>query len=347
LPRDGRATVPAVHPDAIKRHLAVRIVALAKTLFPDGKPEGAEWRGHGPDGATWGVVIRGAKAGYFQNFGSGSGGTSALALIRDAACDGNPSAAYAWACDFLGGAIAPAAAPVPRAPAPAKVPATGLQKFLGAIAFDWDNPAGLYLRARGIDPAKLPRRPGALRFDPRCWHSDHNVNLPAMLAAVIDPTTRRHIALHRTYLGRKSDGAWRKSHAFPAKKVMGRFAGGIIPLTRGASERRFSDAVDGEGCLIGEGIENTLTVAQFFPELRALSCVAVANLPAVALPVAFRSVMLIRDRDGENRAVQAARDRALVRWDAEGRAVTVWEPPEGHKDANDYWQAAVEGRCEA
>jgi Toprim domain-containing protein len=342
--------VAAVHPDEVKRHLAVRIQALAKALFPDGKIQGAEWRGHGPDGATWGVVVRGGKTGFFQNFGSGNGGTSALALIRDAACGGDPQAAYAWALDFLGGEVLATSSPITApasAPKPPKPAATGLAKFLGAAKFDWHNPAGLYLQARGIDPNKIAHRPGALRFDPRCWHADHTVNLPAMLAAVIDPTSRQHIALHRTYLGRNADGTWRKSEAMPAKKVMGSFAGGVIPLTRGASKKRFSDAVDGESILIGEGIENTLTVAQFFPELRALSCVAVANLPAVALPPVFRAVMLIRDRDGENRAVQTARERALVRWDSEGREVSVWEPPEGQKDANDFWRAVLGGRCEA
>ena len=340
----------AVHPDELKRHLAVRIVALAKALLPDGKPEGAEWRGTGPDGAKWGIVIRGAKVGCFQNFGTGAGGTSALALVRDAVCGGDPSAAYRWALDFLDAAVKPIAAPS-RAP-PSKPAAsdntshTGLAKFLRAKEFTWSSPVGLYLRGRGIDPDRLPRQPTALRFDPQCWHSDHNVRLPAMVAAVIDAVSRKHIALHRTYLGRNSDGTWRKSRALPEKKVLGRFAGGIIPLTRGASGKPLREAPDGDGCLIAEGIENVLTGAMWFPELRGLACIASANLPNVALPPAIRSVMLIRDRDGENLPVQDSRDRALIRWEAEGRTVSIWEPPPAYQDANEYWQAVQSGECE-
>ena len=104
---------------------------------------------------------------------------------------------------------------------------------------------------------------------------------------------------------------------------------------------------DEQGVLIAEGIENALTAAQWYPELRALACVAAANLPLVRLPEQVPSVMLVRDRDGENLAIKDARDRALVRWTAEGRAVAIWEPPEQYKDANDFWQAHQAGECAA
>lgn len=339
-------------PDDLKRHLAVRIRALAEIVIPDGRQEGAEWVGPGPDGAKWGIVTKGGKTGYYQNFGAGTGGTSGLALIRDALTEGDPRRAYAWALKFLGDAVLlPASmqhrAPAPEAPEPSgetpDAAPTGLRLFLAGRLFTWDGPAGLYLRGRGILADKIAGKLGVLRFHPACWHSDARASLPAMLAAVIDPISRKHLAVHRTYLRRDPDGTWRKAPVVKAKKVFGSFGGGVIPLTRGASGLPLAKAPDGDAALIAEGIENALTVAQWFPELRAFAAVAIGNLAQITLPPAIASVMLVRDRDGENRAVQESRDRALVRWTSEGRKVSLWEPPEGVKDANDYWRAELDG----
>ncbi len=225
---------------------------------------------------------------------------------------------------------------------------TGLGNFINAQPFAWNGPVGCYLAGRGIEPERFARRPlNALRFEPRCWHHDVGEKLPAMLAAIIDPVTRQHVALHRTYLHDGAGGVWRKSRVVPAKKVLGKFAGGIIPLTRGASGKPIRHAPDGDRCIVAEGIENALTVAQWFPEWRAIAAVAVANLPLITLPPAMADIMLVRDRDGENQAVQEARARAIVRWIDEGRRVEEWIPPDGCKDANEYWQQVKNGEREA
>jgi hypothetical protein len=91
------------------------------------------------------------------------------------------------------------------------------------------------------------------------------------------------MAAHCTYLAIAPDGV-RKLNRRPAKKVWGRYAGGLIPLTRGASNKPLRDAPDDDGCLIAEGIENALAAAWLRPELRAFAGVAVGNLAAIALP---------------------------------------------------------------
>jgi Toprim domain len=337
--------MPPPSPESVKRHLAFRILALARQVAPDGRVAGREWEGHGPDGSKWGIVIAGDKVGKWQNFGSGVAGTSGLSLIRDAFCGGDHIAAWHWALDWLGEAAerAPPATAAPVRPDRTKARnASAIGMFLHARPFDWDGPVGWYLVGRGIDPACFDDRPiGALRFHPNCWNVEAQAYLPAMVAAVIDPLTRIHIATHRTWLtgaGRR----WSKARLETPKKALGPGLGGVIPLTRGASGRSLAAAPAGDCALLGEGIENTLTVAQWHDERRAMAYVSAGNLAALDLPEAIADILLILDRDGENHAVTQVRRDTAAHWIDEGRMVALWEPPAGHKDANAYWLAEME-----
>jgi hypothetical protein len=334
-------------PDAVKQLLILRILDLARQVAPDGRVIGREWTGHGPDGSKWGIVIAGTKIAKWQNFGSGAAGTSGLSLIRDAFCAGDHVAAFRWALNWLGevGDVpnVPAAAPKPPAhkPLPARN-AAALGMFLHATPFDWDGPVGCYLEGRGIDRAAFEHRPlNALRFHGSCWNTERQRHLPALVAAVIDPLTRVQIATHRTWL--EGDGrTWRKAPLETPKKLLGPGLGGIIPLTRGASDKPLRRAPEGDAALLGEGIENTLTVAQWFPERRALAYVSAGNLAALALPETLADLVLVMDRDGENEAVTQLRRDTLLHWSEEGRAVAQWVPPAGFEDANAYWQSELE-----
>lgn len=332
--------MPPPSPDAVKAYLAGRIVELAKQVAPHGKVQGREWEGHGPDGSKWGIVLYGQKIGHWQNFGSGAAGTSGLSLIRDAFCGGDHKAAWRWALRWLGEDpdrpvfSAPAPAPTKRA---AQRNASAIGLYLHAEAFDWDRPAGLYLRGRGVDPAAFDHRPiSALRFHANCWNQEAQRHMPAMVAAIVDPITRRHIATHRTYL--EHDGArWRKARLEAAKKSLGAALGGVIPLTRGWSNQGLGKAPPGDLALLGEGIENVLTVAQWEPDRRALAYISAGNLAALELPETLADLVLIRDRDGENLPVERTRQWTIAHWLEEGRTVAIWQPPPGIKDANDYW----------
>lgn len=328
----------------MKRRLAGRMTDLARKLLPDGRVSGHEWVGHGRDGNKWGVVIYGGKIGTYQNFGAGIGGISGLGLIRDLACEGDYKAAYRWALDFLGEAALQPAPPAPK-PAeskPRKASDNGKGMWLRAEPFDWQGPVGLYLQGRGIEPDKIDGKLRALRFTPACWHTDISEYLPAMLAPVIHAETREHIATHRTYL-ETVGGQWRKARVDKPKKILGAASGGVIPLTHGASRKPIAKAPAGDQCLMAEGIENALTAAQWFPELRALAAVSAGNLPTIRLPAAITMVMLVRDRDGMNAAVMQSRDVALGSWRAEGRECRLWVPPPGTKDANEALTYANRG----
>jgi hypothetical protein len=341
-------------PDAVKTLLILRILELAREVAPDGRVIGREWVGHGPDGSKWGIVIAGVKIGKWQNFGSGAAGNSALSLIRDAFSGGDHVAAFRRALEWIGDTSAPvapaSARPLPASakplpdsakPLPARN-AAALGMYLHATPFDWDSPTGWYLEGRGIDRACFDHRPlNALRFHPSCWNTERQRHMPAMVAAVIDPLTRVQIAVHRTWLeGSGSD--WRKAKLDTPKKLLGPGLGGVIPLTRGTSDKPLGRAPEGDAALLGEGIENTLTVAQWHPERRALAYVSAGNLAAIELPATLADIVLVVDRDGENDAVNDVRRETLAHWEREGRAVAVWIPPAGFKDANAYWQAELE-----
>lgn len=331
-------------PDTLKRELGLRIADLARAVLPDGHLEGAEWIGHGPDGAKWGIVLKGRKAGYFQNFGTGHGGTSALALVRDAVCGGDYRHAYVWALRFLGNdVLVPARMRAPPAQEPPRKGGNGQALYLQAWQFSWENPVGQYLIGRGIEPARVAWPLRALRYHPTCWNSEAGENLPAMVAAIVNPMTGEHVATHRTWLAKDHRLGWIKAPLGQPKKSVGHVKGGVIALTRGHYTRALPRPGPREGCVIAEGIENALVGAMLFPEWRALAAVSVGNLPAIELPGKIRSVTLMKDRDGENVAVMETREAAYARWDLEGRKVEVWEPPEGCHDAADYWRQVQAG----
>jgi hypothetical protein len=121
----------------------------------------------------------------------------------------------------------------------------------------------------------------------------------------------------------------------PAKITFGPIGGGIIPLLRGATGLVINQARK-EELLIGEGIENSLSASLNYPDLRCWAGISVGNLEAVDLPPQFPYVKLIRDRDGNNQGVHAARMGMIARWQGEGRSITFVDPPRGFKDVNDW-----------
>ncbi|MFW5920820.1 MAG: toprim domain-containing protein, partial [Polyangiales bacterium] len=144
---------------------------------------------------------------------------------------------------------------------------------------------------------------------------------------------------HRTWLAPAADGRWTKAPLERPKMVYGSHKGGTIRLWRGASRRPLGEAPPDDTIAVAEGIEDALTVALVCPEWRVLAAVSVGNLVELELPPAVKDVVLVCQRDGENRGVRRARERAVTRWHAEGRAPRLAWPPEGFKDFNDWLKA--------
>jgi hypothetical protein len=334
--------------------LRERLEALVRLILPDGRVEGGEWRGHGPDGGTWSVVLRGAKRGVWASWSDPRHRGDPLELVSWGLHGGDRRAAYRWALGWLGlEGGADRSRPTPQIP-PSQIPPSrdrererrdaerrrhcARVRWHGAKPDIVDGPVDAYLLGRSIDLRCLDEPLPALRFARAVWHRVLCREVPAMVAAVVDPATGRHLATHTTYLCQVG-GGWFKLDIKPAKTTLAPFGGGVIALTRGPSRRPLREVPEGDRALVAEGIEDALTMALTHPEYRTLAAVSVGNLPMVALPPGIREVMLVEQRDGENDGVARARRSAVERWREEGRRVSVWNPPEGFKDANDYWRA--------
>ena len=212
--------------------------------------------------------------------------------------------------------------------------------YLGAQPLSGKDPASLYLMQRGIDVLKLKDGPPhSLRFDPRCWANPEGVAMPAMVACIAGRGGM--LAVHRTYL-EFANGIWRKAwkgarvndKPVAAKRVLGRYAGGTIRLTKGASRKPLANAPDGEWIVVSEGIENALTVALVAPHMRCLAAVSISNLGNIELPPQIGGVLIVADNDTKTAAVDGL-ERAMDRLAERGFEPAVIKTEDGFKDIND------------
>lgn len=328
--------------------LAANVPMLAAHVLPGGHRDGGHWRCGGVDGSpgqSLALHLHGDKAGVWHDFATGETG-DALDLVAAVLFRGSTRDAMAWARQWLAVGDSTASPPPRKAPEAVQASASAddaarrrkaLALFLSGQERIAGTPAAEYLAARGIMLAELTRQPRALRFHPECWCQEAGRLLPAMLAAIIDGAGE-HVGTHRTWLGREGEGAWGKAPLRDPKKTLGRYAGGFIPLWRGASGKPLREAPAGEVVAMAEGIETALSVVLACPELRIIAAVALANMGSVVLPPAVTRVILCADNDDENPKATALLDRAAVRFVAEGRDVRIARPPVG-KDFNDTLRA--------
>ena len=198
-----------------------------------------------------------------------------------------------------------------------------------------------YLQARGIalpcrEGTWQPDIPASLRFHPAVEYFDLDTRtslgkLPCMLAPIYN-AKRDFIALHRTWL--KADFT-AKADVPKAKKVLGLFTGGYIPLYPVA-----------DGVLnIAEGIETALSARQLQPAVAGIggfwTCIALDNLKNLVIPPQVALVNIWADNDmsvpepGKPDLRQRLRDVAeAMRAQMPGRQMKIYWPPMG-KDFND------------
>lgn len=220
------------------------------------------------------------------------------------------------------------------------------------------TPAQLYLEGRGIDFAALGRFPGAIRFRHDCWNTELGREIPAMVTAMT-VLAGEMVAAHRTYL-EFVRGRWVKADLDMPKMTLGDYAGAHIALNKGEVGRMpLRDVPEGTTVHISEGIEDGLTVAMADPAVRLIAAATLGNIGAVDLPDSVSDVVMVGQRDEEDRALRAlaarrAGDEALAQkhedaamkinaafnsqiaaHQARGRTVLCMWPDDGFKDFND------------
>ncbi len=345
--RYARGDRPAYDAGMVSRGLAFRISELCAAILPDGHREGQEWVG-GPKGGRIRVRLSGHKQGVWGQFAAGLDvAGDALDLVAHVQFGGDKKQAYRWSLVWLGldsGQAPEVAAQIPPTmPAEATEEAERLQARARALWLSGaplqGTPAAEYLAGRGVGPERLGKYPGALRFHAEVWEAETGAKLPAMLAMIQAGTEQ--VAVHRTYLAPRPGGGWGKAPIASAKKVLGRYRGGFIPLWRGVSGVPIARHPEDQVLAIAEGIEDGLTVALHQPEWRVVAAISVGNMAAVVLPPTALDVVLVLDRDGENPAVRRARAAAQRALLAQGRSVRVIMPEDGYKDFNDWHRATL------
>jgi hypothetical protein len=350
--------------DALRQLLGEDMEFVARELLSDIKADRrGELRGRGRDGALWVVQLRGRKAGICLNAADNSG-ANPFDFVRRAGNCGSLPEACRLAESLLGladsspaqqrelqrHAAARAIEAQEQAARDAEqraadVAARRLEYLAGARLDDPDgSAAALYLTARRCLP--LAPAGAAIRSAIHLSREGHRTGA-TMLAPITRPEDGSVVAWHETALQRRGPGNWGKADG-TAKRVWGPAKGGWIELAPGDGAGATGHGADATGhgadatghgadtLLLSEGIENGLTAHALLPELPAAAAYSVGNLVHLALPERFRRVVLVRDRESNPRSHgPAARAAAIARWWAEGRAVTVLDPPAGFEDWND------------
>lgn len=353
---------PMIAVSEIEALLEQRIEALVGELLPNARKEGKEMcvgSIHGEAGQSLRIHIGGAKRGWWRDFGGGDQDKGdALKLVAAVMFGGDIKRAVAWSKIWLGLDDSD----------PAKIERVKLQaraqqeeKAREAAAADerarqgarrrWHQAKPIargdlvatYLARRGIDLALLGRAPGAVRFHSALQYGfgDDAVVLPAMVSMVTNLACE-HIATHRTWLKRDGSdkagadelGLDHRGKPRDAKKVMGKYLGGHIPIWKGAQACPLRDIAPGTDVYVSEGVEDGLTVAIGDPSLRIIAMIALSNFCDLQLPPQMGRLVLINQNDPPGSKADKAKRRGIAHHRAQGRRVFLIDPPAGVKDLN-------------
>ena len=294
-------------PGALSRGLARHAEAFCRHWFPEGHKVGNYWQMADVSGAKGrSLTIRlkshgSRKAGKWTDHQNGDHG-DLLDLLH---CRLEPVAypeLLRQAADYLG------EAPViandgTSADAPAV--ASNRQAAAGRKLFSYGKPikntlAEAYLRGRGI-----ARFGPALAFHPNVYlraEDGTRLEIPALLAAITD-NAGTVTGCSRVFLNTRTSGL---ADIEAPKRVLGRLHGNAI---------RFGNGNDCTDLLVGEGLENTLSVGTALPRAALASCLTANHLAAFAYPALIKRLWIARDND---EAGESAARRLADRADADG-----------------------------
>lgn len=338
----------------VKDHLRRDMRRLAAELAPIGKLHGATWSALPPhresDNPTaFAIYVSGPKAGGWKDFVSGETGDvwDLLMLVKGL----DFMEAMSWAEDRYGlrslsdekraglerevqkrQAVVDAQAQADRE----KRVRSACHMFSKAEADIEGTLVERYLQSRHIDLKALPNRDRRwLRFLPRAtyWMDPARPVLPAMIAGMVDGQGVMK-ACHLTFL--RGDGRG-KAEVEKAKLMWPEVKGLVIRLNNGKGNLDpEAAAVAGVRAplLLGEGIEDGLSMAMGDPDLRVWAASSLANLASVPDHDCVSSYVVAQDNDWGKPQAAAGFQKGLAHLRASHKPVVTIRATVG-KDFND------------
>jgi Toprim domain len=350
LSRAGEAPI-------IAERLADLIDILARQVLPNGNygPGRRTWRCGsvaGEPGQSLCIWLDGHRRGRARDYAAGWSG-DALDLVAAIICKGDLGQGIRWARDWLGlGHLDPETVIKLKRESQAardhrrheaerhaiRFAREAKRQWLAGAALRPDDVGWRYLLGRAVDIGALPSSPLALRVHPALWNPVSGRTWPALMAAISAPDGR-HVNTHRIWLEAQPDGSVMKAPLARAKLSMpGGYAGGCVRLWRGSSAQPWAAMPESETLLVGEGIEDVLTIVCARPEWRAAAVLSVSSLAGLVLPPQIKRLIWIAQNDPAGSAAARALSVALRVHRHAGRVVSVIRPPRWAKDVNEVVQ---------
>lgn len=283
--------------------LATRAESFCRQYFPEGRKQGNYWQVGDTSGAKGqSLAIRlqaesGRKAGSWQDFATGEFG-DLIDLLRERLGSVTLKETLREARSFLGEAPCPA---VPRDTQTREQPDAASSKRIARARklFSAGKPvlgtlAATYLQGRGIK-----RLGPALRYHQRVFlrqgedGADLPQRAPALLAKITD-NCGQITGCARFYLDPSTGGL---AVIENPKRILGQLHGHAIRFWSGKAR---SDLI------VGEGLENTLSVGTVLPEFDLASCLTATHLGLFIPPPGIKRIWIARDNDqaGRNTSIR-------------------------------------------
>ena len=311
--------------------LADRTESYCRQYFPEGRKQGNYWQVGDTSGAKGqSLAIRlqaqgGRKAGAWVDYATGEYG-DLIDLLHERLGSVTLKETLREARSFLGEATCPTvlrdtqtraqpeAASSNRIARACKLFAAG-KLVLGTLAAS-------YLQGRGI-----ARFGPALRYHPQVFlrHGEDDADppqrVPALLAKITD--NRGQITgCARIYLDPSTGGL---AEIESPKQILGQLHGHAIRFWSGNARA---------GLIVGEGLENTLSVGTALPEFDLASCLTATHLGLFIPPPGVKRIWIARDND------EAGRNASMrLRNQLESQGVTCGELVPTKGDFNDDLRA--------
>lgn len=278
--------------------LADRAESFCRQYFPEGCKQGNYWQIGDTSGAKGqSLAIRlhaqgGRKAGSWQDFATGQYG-DLIDLLHERLGSVTLKETLREARSFLGEspcpAVAHAARKAERPDAASSKRIARARKLFAAGKPVFGTLAATYLQGRGIT-----RSGPALGYHPRVFlrkgedDPDPPQRAPALLAKITD--NRGQITgCARVYLDPSTGGL---AAIDSPKRILGQLHGHAIRFWSGSPR---SDLI------VGEGLENTLSVGTALPEFDLASCLTASHLGLFIPPPGIKRIWIARDNDEAGR----------------------------------------------